>query len=131
MNCPACNDGKVVILHTDEFECTECKSKVEIKYCLCRGCGGAFRTNNEIFLDDAFVMSDPETSQILGEIFEGLAAEMGEVVKEIKTHDDAREDIMSNLIHKCIRCGDLSVYKNGNDFKCSACGFEWEILKDE
>lgn len=38
---------------------------------------------------------------------------------------------MLDMIHKCIRCGEVVVPLDDFNFECPFCGFEWEILNGE
>lgn len=37
--------------------------------------------------------------------------------------------IMSDYIHKCLKCDNISYYLEKGVYVCSVCGFVWEIKK--
>jgi len=46
----------------------------------------------------------------------------------IVIYDERMDNNMSDMIHKCIKCGEIAVPVDGFNFMCLSCDFEWEIL---
>ena len=120
MECPNCNSENVDVVHGDSFICYDCGSTVQINYGVCNKCNFTFRTNNDHYVDGSIV-NEADLADFVEEIMEEMAEEMD------RLYADEEPESMSDLIHKCIKCG-ATAYRKGNTYACSECDFEWEIL---
>jgi len=128
MLCPNCKKDSGGIMYKDVITCGKCGEHIVIDYCSCHMCGYTWRLNNGEFLDGNMI-DEQGMDQMLEEIKTLIDEEFDDDVEYIVKKPEGNN--MSDMIHKCIRCGELA-YPIGEDaFKCSSCGFEWEILKGE
>lgn len=129
MECPNCKENSGGIMYKDVITCSKCGEHIVVDYCSCHICGYTWRLNNGEFLDGN-VVDEEGLEQMLEEIGTLIDEELGDEYAIEKPKD--REDlIMSDMIHKCIRCGEIAYPVGDYDFRCSSCGFEWEVLKGE
>jgi len=120
MECPNCSSKDVDVVNGDSFICYDCGSSIQINYGICNKCNFTFRTNNGHFVDGGIV-NETDLENFVEEVMEDMAKEMD------KLYADEEPESMSDLIHRCIKCGCIA-YKKGDNYKCSFCDFEWEIL---
>ncbi len=113
MECPNCKKDSGMVLHNDLITCSKCEEVLHIDYCACYMCNYSWRMNGGNFMDGGII--EAEGLQEAVEQLEGLLKESTNSVS------------MSDMIHKCIRCGEPAI-KDKNTFECSICGFKWEIL---
>jgi len=143
MECPGCEEDLGICMYKDKIICNDCGKEITISYNACRGCGFTWRDNNGRFMDggvidgesmvevlnglDVSIRTQPSMS--LDDI--NVPPEMTENEIEALFESVANERMeksMSNMIHKCIKCGELAVPIDEFNYKCPFCGFEWEIL---
>lgn len=122
MSCPVCEDGEVLVLHSDFLECYDCGNGIRVDYCICKNCGAGFRLNNGRFMEELGVadMDFDEDGNIVG--------------VSMNEDPNAEEDFMnlSDLIMPCARCQSAAVIKKDEDvYECAECGFQWELLSNE
>jgi hypothetical protein len=111
MNCVACKDGHVETMLVEHYPC-KCGDTISIEYLACFECGALWRALDGEYVKDSLMLPDT------------LEDENGFQVSESPT-------TMGGLIHKCVKCNSVC-YEVGFDmYKCSLCGFEWEVIDGE
>ena len=131
MKCPNCKRDSGGIMYKDVITCNKCGEHLVIDYCSCHMCGYTWRLNNGEFLDGNMI-NEEGLEQMLEEIGTLIDEKFDDDVKHVIEKPEGKNySNMSDMIHKCIRCGELAYPIGDCDFKCSSCGFEWEILKGE
>jgi len=145
MECPDCKEDLGICMYKDKAICNDCGKEITISSNACRGCSFTWRDNNGRFMDGNVI--DEES---IGEVLGGLDAiiknqqsllddvdvppemlenEIEAVFESVA--DERTKKSMSNMIHKCIKCGELAVPIDEFNYKCPFCGFEWEILGEQ
>lgn len=129
MECPNCKRNSGGIMYKDVITCGKCGEHIVMDYCSCHMCGYTWRLNNGEFFDGNMV-DEEGLDQMLEEIKtlvdEELKDEVGYAIEKTESKNNFS---MSDMIHKCIRCGEIAYLIGDYNFKCPLCGFEWEILK--
>jgi len=132
MECPHCKENSGGVMYEDKIICDNCGEYLVIEYCACHVCGYTWRLNNGKFMDGDLI-NEESVNQMLEELEALIKNEFSNDDVEVETYygntkrnDDFRT--MSDMIHKCIRCGKIAYPISNHEFKCSLCGFEWEIL---
>lgn len=128
MLCPNCKKDSGGIMYKDVITCGKCGEHIVIDYCSCHMCGYTWRLNNGEFLDGNMI-DEEGLDQMLEEIGTLIDEQLDDDVEYIVKKSESNS--MSDMIHKCIRCGEFAYPIGDYNFKCSSCGFEWEILKGE
>ena len=141
MECYSCKKDLGICMYKDKVICNDCGKEIVISYNACRECGFTWRDNNGKFMD-----GDVIDGEGLNEVLDGLDAiiESQNVPPEVMPHldkeieamfesvaDERTEKSMSNMIHKCIRCGEIAIPSDEFNYKCPFCDFEWEILGEQ
>lgn len=134
MKCPNCDSDFVTLVYEDSFKCKECGNIIKVEYMVCQKCGYTWRTNGGDFIDGVTVEERME------EITEGINSlleheeESGDFNRGNFIFSDLDDPLptksMSDMIHRCIKCGALAYPIGDGVFKCSYCGFEWEVLTE-
>jgi len=126
MKCPDCERNSGEVIYGEEFICDKCDGELIINYCVCHTCGYSWRLKNNEFLDGHKI--DEETiNQMLGSFETFLKEELGttkSIIREVKNCSK-----MSDIIHVCIKCGEIAHPIDDCSFECPACGFKWEVLE--
>jgi len=128
MLCPNCKRNSGGVMYKDVITCNKCGEHIVIDYCSCHMCGYTWRLNNGEFLDGNMI-NEEGLDQMLEEISTLIDEEFDDDVEYVIKK--SKDNSMSGMIHKCIRCGETAYPTGDYSFKCSSCGFEWEILKGE
>ena len=147
MKCPSCKEDLGICMYKDKVICNDCGKEITISYNACRGCNFTWRDNNGKFMD-----GDVIDGESISEVFEGLdiiikgpslsddedvpPEEPHYIDKEIEAMfesvaDERTKKSMLNMIHRCIKCGELAVPVDEFNYKCPFCSFEWEILGEQ
>lgn len=101
MKCPLCDNLCVAADSNDSIKCDLCGAMTNIVTYTCESCGTKFKTLND-------------------EVIEYTEASYtGEQLDS--------NQLMSDYIHKCIKCNSLSFEFMPGKFRCSKCEFEWEV----
>jgi len=131
MLCHNCKRDSGGIMYKDVITCSKCGEHIVVDYCSCHICGYTWRLNNGEFLDGNMV-DEEGLEQMLEEIGTLMEEEFGEDAEYVVKRSENKSYLnMSDMIHKCIKCGEIAYLIGDYDFKCSSCGFEWEVLKGE
>lgn len=117
--CPECGKMTGHVMHIDKFPC-KCGDTVQIEYAVC-DCGLSWRAVDGVFLDGCNI-SISNIQELLEEVDEFL-------VDQEVFNDEDPVDFMEELIHKCLRCGELAAQLKANSYECTVCGFSWEVDK--
>jgi hypothetical protein len=132
MNCPKCKGENVGHIAEDVIPCCECGAKLELQYWICVGCNMTYRVINGGYLDSFRIDHDSleVTARELGTAVQELSkASEEKLEKELNAESEPAKS-MSDLVHHCLKCECTIVIDEGaTDYKCPACGFEWEVLK--
>lgn len=142
MNCPVCETDSEIFL-TEPVECASCSEITYIDYCRCPDCNSVFRVVGGN-VDEDSVMDAP--SDFLESLDDIISLAFGDTDQEI-TEEDLKEIVsemqnkalftevrlteqnsMSELIHKCLKCNEPAFAVGRNLYRCSDCGFEWEVV---
>lgn len=125
--CINCGGGEFKNFFVEHIPCAHCNEINEVEYRICTSCGMVAKFVGDELISGA-VFSDEDTQQLfetdvdeLVEMFEKAAS----MVEEEVMYPAAS---MSDLIHKCIRCGTRSFEKEKGLWHCPDCGFEWEVI---
>jgi len=136
MECPNCKENSGGVMYEDPITCDKCDHNLIISYCACHICGYTWRLNNGVFMDGNLINGEG-VNQMLDELESLIKDEFGDdddvevktYLGNVKRNNNSRT--MSDMIHKCIKCGEMAYPTNNHGFKCSSCGFEWEMLDGE
>ena len=141
MICFNCGSKQDAVFFKEEFPCAHCNEINVIEYNLCPDCGLMWKSVNGIPIGDSQMnMHD------LGDLAEILASGPDSWPKDIDVENistkaneyleklekmDRGEASMGDYIHRCIKCDSTAVDVNDGRYKCTDCGFEWEVVKFE
>lgn len=114
MKCAKCNSN-TEYMYDEKFDCV-CGHVISVAYYVCSACGFVFRIKDGEFMDGEAI-DEKAIEAALESMFKSMVAEMED--------DDGPK--LSDLIHKCIRCGAVATEINKNCFVCTSCDFEWEV----
>ena len=64
------------------------------------------------------------------DLSEDTVAKANEYLEKLEKMDRG-EASMVDYVHRCIRCDSTAVDVNDGHYKCTDCGFEWEVVKFE
>ena len=140
MKCFKCENGRESAFFQEEFPCTHCSGTNLIEYNICPDCGHMWRSvNGEVLPDSETNLNDfgdfvnlamnglqPEMTDEEAAMMDNIAEHMIKVGKI-----ERGEASMADYIHKCINCNSTAVDVIDGNYKCTDCGFEWEIVKFE
>jgi uncharacterized Zn ribbon protein len=139
MICFKCNCGRDAAFFREEFPCDHCEELNLLEYNICPECGWMWRSVNGKPLEDSQLnikdLGD-FASVVLGQGNEmteeeiNIMENINEQLERIAKIDDG-EATMSDYINKCLRCNSTAVDVLDGQYKCTDCGFEWEIVKFE
>lgn len=135
MKCPNCKDDSGIVIHKDVIICNDCGKRLVISYNACRSCSFTWRDNNGKFMDGN-VFDEENIQEVLNDLDEIVDDSVFNLDKEIEgvfesAANEKMNNNMSDMIHKCIKCGEVAVPTDDFNFECPFCGFEWEILCGE
>lgn len=115
--CPECGKMGGRVMHIDEFPC-KCGNVIKVAYAVC-DCGFSWRAADDTFIDGC---------NISIENVEQLLSEVGEFFEEQGIFENENNGgSMEELIHRCLRCGEIAVQSRTNLYECTVCGFSWEV----
>jgi C4-type Zn-finger protein len=115
--CPSCGDNTGAVMHSESIPCT-CGRSIKIEYLICE-CGYSWRSADGKFLDGCLINVE-NVEELINEVEEFFEDQN---IFETPQHGGSMEE----LIHKCLRCGEVAVQINSNTFECPTCGFSWEM----
>jgi len=115
--CPDCEQMAGHVMHIDEFPC-KCGNNVKVEYALC-DCGFSWRAVDGTFIDGCKIAVD-NVEQLLDEV-----EEFFEDQGVFENENDGSS--MEELIHRCLKCGELATQTKTNIYECTICGFSWEV----
>ena len=129
IKCPDCGEMTGMLIHVDKFPC-KCGDFVEVKFLGCP-CGFSWRTSDDIFIDGVKVdvSSIQKIMEEADDFLEGLDKLNGVNLDVDVNYRPAKFRSMSDMIHKCIKCGQVAIEKADGLFECTdrECGFSWEV----
>jgi hypothetical protein len=131
MECPKCHHDADNTLTEEHLPCFECDCINIITYNICPQCKCVWRAANGVVINGS--VAD------LGEMVSGIAdsAEQLEFFEDLKAdlHKHVRvksgEAMMSDFVHRCLKCDSLAFPLTDHSYQCSSCGFEWEVFTIE
>ena len=129
VKCPECGETTGTLMHFDKFPC-KCGETVTVKYLGCI-CGFSWRTSDDIFVD-GMKIDVSEIHKIMEEsddFFEGLDKLHGIPLEVQPNYVPPKFRNMTDMIHKCIKCGQVAIEKDDGVFECTdtECNFSWEV----
>ena len=139
MICFKCDSKQEAAFFQEEFPSSHCDGKNLVEYNICPDCGWMWRSVNGVVFDDS-QMNVGDLGDFAGLIM-GTHPDMTE--EELAMMDNINEHLlkidkmdsgqasMSDYVHKCLECNSTAVDVNDGQYKCTDCGFEWEIVKFE
>lgn len=134
MKCPDCEKDSGAVMMVDTIICDRCGDELDISYCSCI-CGYTWRLKNDEFLDGSKI-DEESIDQLLKDVESVLDEELADVIDDAfdeatppKKRSPRKYSNMSDMLHSCIKCGEMAYPSDDYSFKCSVCGFEWEILE--
>lgn len=116
MLCPKCENNGIHVVFEDVISC-KCGSDISINYYVCDECGFIWRMQDGKFLDGGFFIKDLMEIVVSG-LYVGMFKENA---------DSSNNDLLTSLLHTCIRCGAIATETDKNSFVCTSCGFMWEV----
>lgn len=140
MNCFKCDNGQESAFFREEFPCDHCSGVNLIEYNICPECGWMWRSINgqptedsQMHIQDMGEFAGLMAGETPSEMTEEEAAIMENITEHLGRIDkiDRGEASMVDYIHKCLQCESTAVDVNDGQYKCTDCGFEWEIVKFE
>jgi len=140
MKCYKCENSPESAFFQEGFPCGHCDENNLLEYNICPNCGLMWRSVNGNVIEDsqihiqdlgdfAGIMAGPQPEDMSDEeaaIMNNIAEAMSRVDKI-----ERGEASMSDYVHKCLQCESTAVDVNNGLYKCTDCGFEWEIVKFE
>jgi ribosomal protein L37E len=126
MECPNCKKNSGGVMYKDVITCDKCGEHLVIDYCTCHVCGYTWRLNNGVFIDGNLI-DEEAIGQMLDELDILIDSELKNTAEAVFENVGSVKR-MSDILHKCIRCGEPAYRTSECNFKCSLCGFEWEML---
>lgn len=115
MHCPNCNGDTVILMVSEQLPCSDCGGKITLNHYLCPSCKYAWRTCDDDVIDGLTMELDD---------VDAFIDTIQPIINELTTDNDQMVDIL----HHCLRCGNLAYQSGDNSYVCSECGFEWEIV---
>lgn len=115
--CPDCGKKTGIVMHIDKIPCT-CGRSIVVEYIACV-CGYSWRAADGVFMDGCQITVE-DVEELLGEVEEFF--EDQDIFKGENSGNS-----MEDLIHKCLRCGKIATQTKQNLYKCTVCGFSWEM----
>ena len=142
MDCPICGTEAEIFM-TEPIECMHCGEYTYIDYNRCTECNVVFKAVGEKIdedsimkapedflntLDDVMSMAFSEKPESLSEEeFQNFIQNIGDDV-EITELRPTKESSMSSMIHKCLKCQAVAYETKEGNYRCTDCGFEWEVV---
>jgi len=139
MNCFKCENGPESAFFVEEFPCGHCDEPNLLEYNVCPECGWMWRSVNGQPLEDSQVHiqdlgdfaglmtgNQPEMTEEETAMLENISEHLSKIDKMA-----TGEATMSDYVHKCLECQSTAVDVNDGKYKCTDCGFEWEIVRFE
>lgn len=135
MKCFKCGSDKEASFFEEIFEC-KCGEKLVFNYNLCPDCGLSWRSvNGEPTEDSAVYFND--LMSFASNLPEDMTDEEIEIVKNMEKEIDkidkvnTGDAVMTDYVHKCLKCNSVAHEINPGVYVCDACGFEWEVMRFE
>lgn len=138
MICFKCDGGRESAFLKEEVPCMHCDGINFVEYNLCPDCGWLWRSINgepieegQAHLNDlgdfASMFADPDMLEMMPE----EQAILDSIQDELKRMErvEKGEITMSDMIHRCLHCNAVAHEIKRGLFKCSDCGFEWEVIR--
>lgn len=120
MSCLNCNsEDSITVVFEENINCSECGTNNKVLYCFCNECGLIYKELNGQVVE-GFILDATKASNIFN-----IDADFQEI--DLSNKVDKAES-MQDVVHKCIRCGNISYEKDENYYVCPNCGFEWEVM---
>jgi hypothetical protein len=131
MECPMCNHDTEPAFMEENLPCKDCNCINTVTYNMCPQCKCLWRALNGKVID--------ETIAELGEMVSGIieTPEQLEFFEELKAdlHKHIRiqrgKAMMSDFVHRCLRCDSIALPVTDHFYRCNSCGFEWEVFAIE
>jgi hypothetical protein len=102
MDCVNCKSNNSNTFFTEVMPCSHCNMENNIAYHACQSCGLIWKSIDNKIIED-IMFTDPNLGQFLN-------------------------SSMSEIIHKCLHCGNIAFEIEPNLYHCPGCGFEWEVI---
>lgn len=135
MSCIKCNDESESMFFSESYEC-KCGEMNIISYHVCPNCGWMWREVNgklsegsEVHMDRLKEFSEAfYNEQILKEDEQAIFDNLQEEINRMARVDSGNASSMSDYVHRCLRCREVAYEAQPGIFKCTNCGFEWEVV---
>jgi len=117
MKCIGCGKDGAIIALIEAFPCRHCEGEIHLEYNVCRECGQSWKTVDGEFISKTMLFD-------MG---------LGEAYFEESDMKEEKTPCMNDFIHKCLKCNTIccEIESNPSLYRCPACGFEWEVLKND
>jgi len=136
MICTSCGSKKDAAFFTEDYTC-KCGEKILFEYNMCPDCGLMWRSvngevmkNSVIHIDDfsnAFMIPPTKLEPADEDMLKNMEKELSKVDKIRRGESTS----MADYIHNCLKCGAVAHEAKNGLYKCSECGFEWEVVSFE
>ena len=118
MSCIKCGNDDVLLFTNEFIPCNHCGERVEITYYICPVCNVVWREiGGSVDMDYIF---DPAEHNFNANVDSMLDFIVGGLGGEGRTMDEC--------VIRCLKCNAISFEIGDGLYKCSECGFEWEII---
>jgi hypothetical protein len=115
--------------YVDYYRCSECKSVFKaiedrIEEDSIMKAPDDFMESLDDVISLAF--SDVKSGPMTEEEFREFVSNIGDDVEVTELR--SKESSMTSLIHRCLKCQSLAFETREGLYRCSECGFEWEVV---
>lgn len=139
MKCFKCEEGPEAAFLKEAFPCGHCDEENVLEYNICPNCGWMWRSVNGVAMEDSqmhiqdlgdfagLMMGDqPEMTEEEAVLMENITDHLSKIDKM-----ERGEASMSDYVHKCLQCESTAIDVDDGAYKCTDCGFEWEVVRFE
>lgn len=134
MKCFNCKSEDVAVFFVETVPCQCCGEESKVFYCLCKDCLSTFKVvGDNLISTQSF--SKEEICALLGVDVADLdlylsipVTKTGEITKVETIKAPFVERTMKEVVHHCIRCGEIAFETGPGKYYCCQCDFKWEIV---
>jgi len=110
MRCDNCGSDELILVGEEVITCDHCNKDIVFEYYFCNSCLMSIRRRDGVVVDRVSLL---------------------EAKRMFDFADVDYPKSMTDLLHKCLRCGSINVIHSGDVYDCQDCGFSWEAVSDE